>query len=136
MIQEHGNESDTSSLERENISTADLARRSDADGTASVAEEPRQKGDETAEPLFPRKETEELRERWHDIQSAFVDEPRKAVEQADGLVAAAMKRLAEIFASERDHLESQWDRGDDVSTEDLRVALRRYRSFFDHLLSM
>jgi hypothetical protein len=65
-----------------------------------------------------------------------VDEPRKAVEQADGLVASAMKRLAEVFAEERSHLEQQWDRGDNVSTEDLRVALQRYRSFFDRLLSV
>ena len=136
MTQEHGHESDTPSLERENISTADLARQGDAEGTATIAQEPGAKGEETAEPLFPQKETQELRDRWQDIQSAFVDEPRKAVEEADGLVAAAMKRLAEIFASERDHLESQWGRGDDVSTEDLRVALRRYRSFFDRLLSV
>ena len=58
---------------------------------------------------------------WHSIQTGFVDEPRKAVEDADSLVAATMKRLAEIFAGERDRLESQWDRGDDVSTEQLRA---------------
>ncbi len=65
-----------------------------------------------------------------------MDEPRKAVEQADGLVASAMKRLAEVLADERAGLEKQWDRGDNVSTEDLRVALQRYRSFFDRLLSV
>jgi hypothetical protein len=64
-----------------------------------------------------------------------VDEPRKAVEEADKLVASVMKRLAEGFANERSKLEKQWDRGDNVSTEDLRVALQRYRSFFDRLLS-
>jgi len=69
-------------------------------------------------------------------QTAFVDEPRSAVEQADGLVAAAMKRLAEVFAEERSRLEQQWDRGDNVSTEDLRIALQRYRSFFQRLLSI
>jgi hypothetical protein len=58
------------------------------------------------------------------------------VEQADELVASAMKRLAEVFASERSALEGQWDRGDDVSTEDLRIALQRYRAFFDRLLSI
>jgi len=87
-------------------------------------------------PLFPGAELEGLRTRWKEIQTAFVDEPRKAVEQADGLVASAMKRLAEVFAEERSHLEQQWDRGDNVSTEDLRVALQRYRSFFDRLLSV
>lgn len=86
--------------------------------------------------LFAENEAEDLRRRWTDIQTGFVDEPRKAVEHADALVAEAMKRLAEIFAQERDSLEQQWARGADVSTEDLRVALRRYRGFFDRLLSV
>lgn len=89
-----------------------------------------------ATPLFPNNELQELRTRWTGIQTAFVDEPRRAVEQADGLVATAMKRLAEVFAEERSKLEQQWDRGDNVSTEDLRVALQRYRSFFQRLLSI
>lgn len=87
-------------------------------------------------PLFPSEELQGLRTRWKEIQTAFVDAPRKAVEQADGLVASAMKRLAEVFAEERSGLEKQWDRGESVSTEDLRVALQRYRSFFDRLLSV
>jgi len=87
-------------------------------------------------PLFPANELEELRNRWSGVQTAFVDEPRRAVEQADGLVASAMKRLAEVFAEERSKLEQQWDRGDNVSTEDLRIALQRYRSFFHRLLSI
>ncbi len=91
--------------------------------------------DETA-PLFPSNELGELRERWNGVQAAFVDEPRKAVEQADTLVASAMKRLAEVFAEERARLEKQWDKGGDVSTEDLRLALQRYRSFFQRLLSI
>ena len=65
-----------------------------------------------------------------------MDEPWQAVERADHLVAEAMKRLAEMFAEERAKLEGQWDRGDNVSTEDLRLALRRYRSFFNRLLSV
>jgi len=89
-----------------------------------------------ATPLFPNDELQELRSRWSGVQTAFVDEPRSAVEQADGLVAAAMKRLAEVFAQERSKLEQQWDRGDNVSTEDLRIALQRYRSFFQRLLSV
>jgi hypothetical protein len=87
-------------------------------------------------PLFPNSELEDLRNRWKGVQTAFVDEPRRAVEQADGLVASAMKRLAEVFAQERSKLENQWDRGDNVSTEDLRIALQRYRSFFHRLLSV
>jgi hypothetical protein len=87
-------------------------------------------------PLFDAAATDELRSRWSDVQGSFVDEPRSAVEQADGLVGDVMKRLADGFASERQSLESQWSRGDDVSTEELRLALQRYRSFFDRLLSL
>jgi hypothetical protein len=87
-------------------------------------------------PLFSSDEGQEFRNRWSDIQAGFVDEPRKSVERADELVAAAIKRLAEIFADERNKMEHDWDRGEDVSTEDLRLALRRYRSFFDRLLSV
>jgi hypothetical protein len=92
--------------------------------------------EESSAPLFPNTEATELRGRWDAIQVGFVDEPRKAVEQADALVAGAMKRMAEIFAEERGRLEGQWDRGDSVSTEDLRLALRRYRSFFGRVLSV
>lgn len=86
--------------------------------------------------LFPDGDAERLRSRWTEIQADFVDAPRQAVERADSLVAEAMKRLAEVFASERAGLEGQWDRGDRVTTEDLRVALQRYRAFFDRLLSV
>jgi hypothetical protein len=92
--------------------------------------------DEQAAPLFSSEETKDFRARWDALQVSFVDEPREAVEQADNLVAVTMKRLAEMFAAERARLEGQWDRGDNVSTEDLRLALRRYRSFFGRLLSV
>lgn len=92
--------------------------------------------EETPAALLNETEAQDLRNRWNDIQTGFVDEPRKAVEQADQLVATAMKRLAEMFAEERSKLEKQWDRGDNISTEDLRIALQRYRSFFNRLLSM
>ena len=87
-------------------------------------------------PLFSAEETASLRLKWDSIQVGFVDEPRRSVQQADSLVAATMKRLAEQFAAERSNLEGQWDRGSDISTEDLRIALRRYRSFFGRLLSI
>jgi hypothetical protein len=76
-----------------------------------------------------------FRTRWDQVQTSFVDEPRHAVEQADSLVANVVTRIAEQFSAEREQLEKQWGRGDDVSTEDLRQALRRYRSFFDRLLT-
>jgi len=87
-------------------------------------------------PLFPENEAMNFRNRWTEIQAAFVDEPRRAVEQGDALVADVIKRLASTFADERSRLEGQWGRGDNVSTEDLRVALQRYRAFFDRLLSV
>ena len=87
------------------------------------------------EPLLPDDQSERFATRWQEIQTSFVDQPRDAVEQADVLVADLMQRLAASFSNEREQLEAQWDRGDDVSTEDLRVALTRYRSFFDRLLS-
>ena len=87
-------------------------------------------------PLFLGNQADAMRGRWTEIQAAFVDEPRRAVEQADGLVAETIKKLAEMFAAERDRLEGQWGQGDDVSTEDLRQALQRYRSFFTRLLSV
>lgn len=94
----------------------------------------------TAQPktasLFAGTEVTELRSRWDAIQVGFVDEPRKAVERADNLVADTMKRLAEMFSEERERLEKQWDRGEDISTEDLRQALQRYRSFFGRLLAV
>jgi hypothetical protein len=71
--------------------------------------------------------------RWAAIQTTFVDEPRTAVENADALVAEVMGELARTFAEERARLEAAWSRGTDVSTEDLRQVLQRYRDFF-HLL--
>ncbi len=97
-------------------------------------EEPRAK--EPAAALFPPEEADSLRGRWDTIQTEFVDEPRAAVEKADNLVGDVMQRLADGFSHERTRLEKEWDRGDSVSTEDLRVALKRYRSFFDRLLSV
>jgi hypothetical protein len=87
------------------------------------------------EPLLPRDQSELFASRWQEIQTSFVDHPRDAVARADTLVADLMQRLAASFSQERERLEGQWDLGDDVSTEDLRVALTRYRSFFDRLLS-
>lgn len=98
--------------------------------TGAIAGEP----DEGHE-LLPADEDATFQRRWEEIQTGFVDEPRRAVEQADELVAQVMQRLAEGFAAERESLEQQWGRGEDISTEDLRVALQRYRAFFQRLLS-
>lgn len=86
--------------------------------------------------LLPGDVVQDLRSRWSNVQAGFVDEPQAAVRQADELVAVAMKRLAEGFTEQRNTLEHQWSGGKDVSTEDLRVALRKYRAFFERLLAM
>jgi hypothetical protein len=92
-------------------------------------------GEQDRPPLLEADDAGEFERRWSDVQTSFVDEPRRAVEEADALVADLMQRLATGFAEQRSRLEGQWDRGDDVSTEDLRVALTRYRSFFQRLLA-
>jgi hypothetical protein len=98
-----------------------------ASATSAFAVEP--------EPLLPLDQSDRFTMRWQEIQSSFVDQPRDSVAEADALVADLMQKLAAGFSNERERLEAQWDKGDDVSTEDLRVALTRYRSFFDRLLS-
>ena len=101
-----------------------LRRPETAPGTAS-----------TTGPLLATEDAEGFRAHWTDIQTGFVDAPRRAVEQADALVAELMQHLAKTFADERGQLERQWDRGDDVPTDHLRDAFQRYRSFFERLLA-
>ncbi len=121
-------------------STADLAVRpagstDEMAASRTVPAGPRE-GSNGHEPLFDEGRSGELRSRWDEVQGGFVDEPRRSVQQADALVAEVMQTLAQTFAAERRSLEGQWTRGDDVSTEELRVALRRYRAFFDRLLAI
>jgi len=118
-----------------------LTTRDIAQATKSVALEPTHtenaaNAQDRVDVMFPAEEANGYRTRWDAIQTGFVDEPRKAVEEADALVAQSIKRLSEVFADERTRLESQWDRGEQISTEDLRLALRKYRSFFERLLSV
>lgn len=100
-----------------------------ADGGSAAQDEP------DAEPLLGPGDAKKFSDDWRTVQSQFVDEPREAVEQADRLVADLMQRLAAEFTETRTNLERQWDGNDDISTEELRVAMTRYRSFFDRLLS-
>jgi len=121
---------DARAADRTGASAPDDARRQTA------ANSPNPSGAETGTALFASDEAGRLHDQWTDVQAGFVDEPRAAVERADSLVAEVMKKLAEGFAKERAWLERQWDRGDNVTTEDLRIALQRYRSFFDRLLKI
>jgi len=88
------------------------------------------------EALFADDEAQGLRSRWEDVQRGFVDEPREAVQKADGLVSDLVERLTKGFAETRSGLEEQWNKGEEASTEDLRVALTRYRAFFQRLLKV
>jgi hypothetical protein len=93
-------------------------------------------GSETSRtPLLAEDELQTYRQRWEALQVRFVDQPRDSVEGADELVSDLVERLSKVFADERASLESQWEEGTDASTEDLRIAIQRYRSFFDRLLA-
>lgn len=96
---------------------------------------PDHEAETTSQPLLTTGDADEFHRRWESIQIGFVDEPRRAVEDADKLVAEVIRRLAETFSEERSRLEGQWGRGEDVPTDDLRLTLQRYRSFFHRLLS-
>ena len=86
--------------------------------------------------LIPEEEATRLHQQWDRIQGRFVDEPRSSVQEADQLAAQAITRLADSFAGERSRMEAQWSRGDDVSTEELRQTLRKYRALFERLLAV
>jgi hypothetical protein len=89
---------------------------------------------ESSAALLNREESEHFRTRWNEIQGKFVDEPHSAVQQADALVSEVIEQITQMFTKEHSLLEGQWNQGNDVSTEDLRKALKRYRSFFNRLV--
>jgi hypothetical protein len=97
---------------------------------------PRTDVEPTASELLFAADTSGLRSRWDDIQSSFVDDPAACVQKADGLVEEVIAQLTSAFADARSHLEEQWARGENASTEDLRQALTRYREFFQRLLAV
>jgi len=124
------------------LSTADLASaatqpadsRTDADTDTDRAARPAESGgDVEAPPLIDEEKITGFRDRWQNVQTGFVDDPKQAVHQADELVAAVISALATTFAEHKSELEGQWRQGE-PATEELRIALRRYRSFFDQLL--
>lgn len=119
---------------------ADGGSQSETAGTqraAAARTEPSETegGDERA-PLFAGDEAERFRQRWERLQASFVDQPREVVAQADDLVGELMQQLTAGFSDKRASLEAQWEEGEQASTEDLRIALTRYRSFFNRLLSV
>lgn len=86
--------------------------------------------------LFGETEMSGFRARWNDVQAGFVDDPKQCVQTADALVSEVVDQLTAGFSEARTRMEAQWAKGEDASTEDLRVALKRYREFFQRLLSV
>lgn len=121
-------------MTEERLQTGDLVA-DDADAPIAREEQTRGAGSrERLEPLFDAERERELRDRWRGLQAQFVDEPRDTVSAADSLVAELLRDLAQSFDGARAKLEEQWSSGGDVSTEELRLTLQRYRSFFERLL--
>jgi hypothetical protein len=119
------------------LGTADLARAGERPPNEAVAQ-PGAMHDagEPLAALFLAPVAEDFRRRWDAVQIGFVDDPKQAVRNADELVAQVMKTLAESFAEQRAGIEAGVDHSDQANTENLRVALQRYRSFFQRLLSL
>jgi hypothetical protein len=118
--------------DEKSFDTADFVAAADA----QQAEQMPEAQDQQLAALFPSETAEAFRSDWDAVQIGFVDDPKQAVQQADELVAKVMKSLAESFANQRASIEAEVGRNDQASTENLRVALRRYRSFFERLLSL
>ncbi|GAA5059473.1 hypothetical protein [Streptomyces similanensis] len=116
--------------------TSDAAGRTDFAGTADTRDaKPAADADDELPRLLDATDEQSFRDRWRETQSKFVDDPRDAVHSADTLVADVIRTLAATFAEHKQGLEGQWSQGEQVDTEELRRALRRYRSFFNRLLS-
>jgi hypothetical protein len=136
---------------RESLSTADLASaaeerharhetaqdvKRDAREAKAEAHAAHAANQEKLAPLFAPQVCDEFRHRWDQVQFSFVDDPKRAVREGDELVAHVMKSLAQTFSQERAKLEKELGQNDAGSTENLRIALQRYRSFFQRLLSL
>ena len=130
IARENGDEGNAA---RRVVRNETTSRRDWDNPPAKTADQVQEAGPATL--LFSDSDIGDLRSRWSNLQAEFVDEPRRAVEGADQLVATVMQRLAEGFAKERNSLEKQWASGETASTEDLRMALQRYRAFFNRLLN-
>lgn len=130
----------------ERLSTDDLAGTSTAGRSAPTAGTTGEPSPPAAQPgtgggasdelpaLFPANEASSFLDRWGEVQSRFVDDPKRAVQDGDALVAEVMQTLAASFARHKADLEGQWNTGD-AATDDLRQAFQRYRAFFQRLLS-
>lgn len=132
-------------MDRDQVDTGEERLRDEQIAEGQVVDEGTEKNRPAADattseedfaPLFENNEAEKFRTHWLEIQSRFVDDPTVAVKEADDLVADVIKNITRTFSDKRLGLENQWKRGDKVSTEDLRVAMKSYRSFFNRLLTL
>ncbi|MEH0416286.1 hypothetical protein [Streptomyces sp. B21-083] len=114
--------------------TQDEVTETDSGAPRRQAGDPGARAEDEAPQLLTPEDEEAFRTRWQEVQNEFVDDPRDAVHTADALVAEVMQKLAATFADHKQELEGQWNRGEQANTEDLRLALRHYRSFFNRLL--
>jgi hypothetical protein len=120
--------------------TANTDRTTSADQATNPAARSTMESDSSRnmsdeEPLVPGDAVVDFRARWEIIQQGFIDDPRSAVTDADTLVGDLLARLSSTFDQQHQGLERQWSDGE-PSTEDLRAALQRYRSFFQRLLTI
>ena len=123
-------------LPTENATATGTSNESAQDTLSRDTVEPTPPTDSSEQMLFGDGELSDFHSRWTEVQSAFVDDPRDCVQKADGLVSDVVDKLTGQFAQARSRLEEQWSRGEQVSTEDLRIALKRYRDFFERLLAV
>jgi hypothetical protein len=110
--------------------------RSEQSARTDASDPPEPAESSTEQELFADDHLAGLRARWDNVQAGFVDDPRECVQKADSLVSDVVEQLTSGFTQARSRLEEQWARGEDASTEDLRVALKRYREFFERLLAV
>jgi hypothetical protein len=141
IVDQPDQQADTQSTEAKGQSSQGSADGEQMAGgsSGSASDEPDRTGDDAQDkpdPLLDQDEQERFRQRWSEIQASFIDQPQRSVEEANTLVADLTDRLVSSFRSEQSELEDHWSRDEEVTTEELRTTLRRYRSFFGRLLEV
>jgi hypothetical protein len=133
VTETHGHSTEQRDVDSGGLQGADFQPAEHARSDTAAQSAPAETTDQA---LFADHELSELQSRWANVQAAFVDDPKDSVQQADGLVNDVVEQITSSFSQARSQLEEQWSRGEDASTEDLRVALTRYREFFQRLLTV
>lgn len=124
-------------MSEEQRNTAEFVETVEGEYREPVTEQPPANVEEARQDLWLNgAEMDDLQSNWNSIQIGFVDEPRTSVEQAKALVAEATGRITRALTEKQTALDRAWMDRQDVSTEDLRVALQQYRLFFNHLQTL